>query len=382
MIKRCTSARSGSRLTRLIKHLLTILSCLVASSSLLSQSLNAIHWVDLAFEVEESSGLVAVNGELFTHNDSGGEPALYSIDPQSGQVLRQVWIANAQNVDWEDVCADDLYVYIGDIGNNNGNRQDLVIYKIAKADMLTSDTVQSEKIEFTYADQTSYASNPLTNYDAEGLIALNGTLYLFTKNRGNLQCNVYAIPSVAGQFVVPIIDQISSQGLITAATTAADGSLFLLGVDFNGPFLMYWPSASNPTFSDKPHQRINLQSTQVVQMEALWHDGTTLWMSTETEGGRPAALYQLGSGLSLQPTSSGMNTTVVFHQVHQQFYLSNPTGNKLKIEVWDMGGASILSMVGEEREMTLDAFDWTSGTYLMRIETEGIRQEVYKVVKP
>lgn len=364
------------------RSLTTLTYFAISAMASYSQSLSVLHLTDLPALVEESSGLVAVNGELFTHNDSGGDPVLYSVDPQNGQVLREVWIANAQNVDWEDVCADDLYVYVGDIGNNNGNRQDLVIYKVAKSDFLNADTVQSEKIEFAYADQSSFSSNPLTNYDAEGLIALQGTLYLFTKNRGNLQCNVYAIPSMAGQFVVPAIDQIASQGLITAATTGGNGSLYLLGVDFNGPFLMYWPSAPSPTFSNKPHQRINLQVPHAVQMEALWHNGAELLLSTETEGGRPAALYQLAPGLNLNHASRVKSTTVAFNSSDQHFYLNNPQQKILKMDVWTTGGQAIYSKVGEEGENKIDAGLWASSTYFLRIQLAGGQEEIHRIVRP
>ncbi|MCD4681234.1 MAG: hypothetical protein K8S00_12690, partial [Bacteroidales bacterium] len=56
--------------------------------------------------IEETSGLIYLNHKLITHNDSGGEAALYEIDSISGNVVRKVFISNAKNTDWEDICYD------------------------------------------------------------------------------------------------------------------------------------------------------------------------------------------------------------------------------------------------------------------------------------
>ncbi|MGC9330764.1 MAG: hypothetical protein ACP5DZ_02675, partial [Bacteroidales bacterium] len=80
----------------------------------------------------ENSGLVWLNGQLWTHNDSGNSNELFCVDTADCSVLRTVEISNAVNTDWEDICADEDYVYVGDFGNNNGDRTDLCIYKISR----------------------------------------------------------------------------------------------------------------------------------------------------------------------------------------------------------------------------------------------------------
>ena len=54
--------------------------------------------------VDETSGLINLDGTLITHNDSGGQPVLYELDSVSGNVTRSVTIENATNTDWEDIC--------------------------------------------------------------------------------------------------------------------------------------------------------------------------------------------------------------------------------------------------------------------------------------
>ena len=48
---------------------------------------------ELPAEIEETSGLIFHNGKLWTHNDSEGEPVLYSIDTTNGQILERKTIA-------------------------------------------------------------------------------------------------------------------------------------------------------------------------------------------------------------------------------------------------------------------------------------------------
>ena len=86
-------------------------------------------------EIQETSGLLFVGDELWTHNDSGNENRLYQLDTMTGAVLREVLIANAENEDWEDITQDNQYIYIGDFGNNEGTRTDLRIYRILKSSL-------------------------------------------------------------------------------------------------------------------------------------------------------------------------------------------------------------------------------------------------------
>ena len=136
----------------------------------------------------EISGFEYLNGKLIGHTDSGGENALYEISPTDGSVVRKVVISNASNIDWEDITADATHIFIGDFGNNNGNRQDLKIYRISQQDFFSLDTVAAETLSISYAAQTNFSSMRFqTNYDAEAMVAVGDSLYLFSKNWGNLR---------------------------------------------------------------------------------------------------------------------------------------------------------------------------------------------------
>ncbi len=123
--------------------------------------------------VFETSGLIFYNGKLVTHNDSGNTPQLFEIDTVSLEITRTVTLKNVENVDWEDIAQDDLYIYIGDFGNNLGTRQDLAIYRIAKSDYNGSDSVMAEVINFEYEDQVDFTNVGNSDWDAEALFVLN-----------------------------------------------------------------------------------------------------------------------------------------------------------------------------------------------------------------
>ena len=192
---------------------------------------------NLGSALNESSGLAIINGELWSHNDSGNPNEIYRINTADASVTRTVVIENATNVDWESVTQNDEYLFVGDFGNNNGNRTNLNILKIAIDDILNTlnDTVQAEVIQFSYADQSTFVSAPNNNnYDCEAFFYANDSLHLFSKNWANLKTKHYVLPAEAGTHQAAPTDSLNADGLITDAATNADGTVTLLGYKNNG----------------------------------------------------------------------------------------------------------------------------------------------------
>ena len=121
-----------------------ILTLLFISQITFSQQLNLV--TGLNDTLNGTSGLILLNGKIITHNDSGILPNLYEIDSLTGLISRTIHVSNAQNVDWEDITADDNYIYIGDFGNNNGTRTDLKIYRISQNDFFNTVSDQGKRI--------------------------------------------------------------------------------------------------------------------------------------------------------------------------------------------------------------------------------------------
>jgi len=179
--------------------------------------------VQLDKKMVETSALVQHQGSYWTINDSGDASYIYEINQNNGGVQTKVEILDAKNKDWESLTMDDQYLYIGDIGNNNGDRAKLTIYKV-ELDQLKSgvDNVKSTgKITFSYPDDKR-------NYDCEAMIIMNNQLWLFTKNRKGLDTHAYSIPLNEGHYTAKYEGAFQCDGLVTAATYKNE-KLTLLG---------------------------------------------------------------------------------------------------------------------------------------------------------
>lgn len=100
---------------------------LILSQNLICQQILEDH--PLSKTIEETSGLEIIDNMLITHNDSGGEPALYYID-KKGKIVETRKIKGVKNNDWEDITKDDEFIYIANMGNNFDTRKNLSIIKI------------------------------------------------------------------------------------------------------------------------------------------------------------------------------------------------------------------------------------------------------------
>lgn len=181
--------------------------------------------------LSESSGLLFFNGKIITHNDSGNTAQLFEIDTLSLVVTRAITVTNAQNVDWEDISQDENHIYIGDFGNNNGNRTDLTIYKILKSAYLTSESVTAERINFVYEDQVDFERDPNNNdWDAEALFVLNDELIILTKQWQSGGTVAYSVPKTPGSHSAKNLGSYAVNGLVTGATYNPETeTLFLIG---------------------------------------------------------------------------------------------------------------------------------------------------------
>jgi len=199
-------------------------SCTYASASV-----SATASVDMADTVDESSGLIIWNGNVYTQNDDS-DTHLYRISPANGEVTQTLNVAGTVNQDWEDIDQDETYVYIGDFGNNvNGNRTNLHIIKTGKTGLLAGNPVV-EYINFTYSNQTSLAAtgNNNTDFDCEAMVVGNDYIYLFTKQWVSHQTSLYRLAKTPGTHVAELLDTFNVNGLVTGATWLEDQKLVAL----------------------------------------------------------------------------------------------------------------------------------------------------------
>jgi len=251
-------------------------------------------------KINESSGLLMMDGKLITHNDSEEDPKLYEINEKTGEINRTVVISNVENNDWEDITADEDYIYIGDFGNNLGSRENLQVYKISKKEYNNTgtDSLEAEIIQFSYADQKEFKPARFnSNYDAEALISYKNNLYIFTKNWNNKKTNVYKLSKKPGNYSIEKIDTIDSRGLITGAVYDKENNRVLLtGSGIPTPFILELKGFSNGKFSNGKitKRKLEPQIGSSIQIEGITMSANknSFYISAEKSITGTSALYE------------------------------------------------------------------------------------------
>ena len=269
----------------------------------------------LAEKVKESSGLIFFDGKLVTHNDSGDGPNLYEIDTLTGAVLRTVTISNATNKDWEDITHDEENIYIGDFGNNYGNRTDLVIYKISKADFNTKTSIVADKIAFNYAHQKKLTSQLYANnFDCEAMLSLEDSLLLFSKNWQNKKTYSYILPKTPGAYTIAIRDSFDTQGLVTGATyNPYTKSVLLIGYITTslGNYLWEFSAFEGTNVFRGKNDKCTLNIIGSPQVEAITMKNSTTYYFSSEELSR--------KGITLKPYLSTFEHSSYFLSKQKKF---------------------------------------------------------------
>lgn len=316
--------------------------------------------------VNESSGLIRIGNKTITHNDSGDGAYLYEINPTDDEVLRTVYITNISHTDWEDITHDDDYIYIGDFGNNNGNRTNLMIYKINISDYLNSsnDSITAETITFNYTNQSDFsAALYQTNFDAETIIQAGDSLYIFTKNWGNGWTDIYPISKQAGNYSIEKSDSINVNGLITGGHfSESKNELYLCGYTFSQPFLVTVSDIPSTHFSAGTYKKQLLYSpsSHSIQTEAIYELNDTIFVTAEAYSGQSSGLYFISHSdlLSINPS---VTHTIKWHI--QNEILTIDSNDILEIKVYQLNGQCI----DQKKGNAIDISSYSYGVYIFRI---------------
>lgn len=223
--------------------------------------------MDLSNTLDEASGLIAWEGDLWTHVDDF-DTQLYRLDQVTGEIIGEYMLDGVINTDWEEIAQDSNYVYLGDFGNNgSGNRTDLHILKIEKVSLLAGNP-SIDTIWFSYSDQHSFdpSSPNQTEFDCEAFIVLSENIYLFTKQWISGNTTLYSLPKIPGKHTAQKISVFHVDGLISGATGQESGLVVLCG--YTGllqPFLcLLYDYEDNNFFSgNKRVLHLNLPLHQV-----------------------------------------------------------------------------------------------------------------------
>jgi len=245
--------------------------------------------------INETSGLEILNNVFVTHNDSGGEPSLYFFN-LSGEIINSIKLEKESsweiyNNDWEDISADENYIYIADTGNNFGTRDNLNIIKVK-----ISDFSINGKIDIFYSDQESFFPSSKHKYDAEALLIIEDKIALFSKDRDSLNTNLYLIDdtleekqglsSVANFNVNSLItggDYDSDTRILALVSYSPRGKQYLiLFEDFD---------ISNPLNNSFKKYIIPIERAQIEAVKII--SEKLFWVTSEDEGLGNPYMYKL-----------------------------------------------------------------------------------------
>lgn len=248
----------------------------------------------------ESSG-VAVSrthpGVLWTHNDAGHPAVLYATD-STGAALGRWTVTGARSVDWEDIaagpCPSGECLYVGDVGDNEEQRQAVMIYRVPEPDPDSGRgaTPPADTLRIRYPDRPR---------DVEALfVDQDGGTWLISKGRST-GILLYHVPAAAWETggavarlvdTLPIQHHLPSGRLVSGAALARDGrrvvvrtyrDLFLFTLD------------GNRLEAAPPPNRCEILGLEPQGEAVDWWDDSTLVLTSESRRG-PVHLLRCGGG--------------------------------------------------------------------------------------
>jgi hypothetical protein len=323
------------------------------------QTLKVDTMASLPIGLKESSGLVVESPNLFwTHNDGGDASTIYQID-STGKLLRTVKVRNAANVDWEEMTLDtEGSLYIGDFGNNNEDRRNLLIYKTLnfKNKYQTNAISHDAVIEFSYEDQLQFPpADPLKHFDAEAMIVEKDSIYIITKDFDTDPYTgktwIYSIPNVGGKHVAKLTKVLNTEnswkfkGAITASTKGF-GKVVLMSY----LKLFVFSDFGSKPFWEGTKKVLDFSMFDIVQREAVaFHptDSCRLYITSEEAKGIGGNLSTVNICSILSKTKD-TRTASAHVSVHPTpsvsdvfFELKDIAATDLRLNISDINGRSI-----------------------------------------
>ena len=246
--------------------------------------------------INETSGLEFYNNNFITHNDSGGEPSLYVFN-EMGEVIETIGLNKnpdfeIENNDWEDITNDNEYLFVADTGNNFGNRDNLNIIRVSKGTDFMVDGI----IEISYSDQESFFPRPKHKYDAEAIIVIEDKIALFSKDRENLNTDLYLVDkNQNGSQILTSEVSYNVNTLITGGDYDEDRNLLaLVSYNSNGnQYLLLFKNFKLNNLENNTFKKfkIPLEQAQIEAVKII--DEKTFWVTSEDEGIGSPFMYKI-----------------------------------------------------------------------------------------
>jgi hypothetical protein len=341
----------------------------------------------------ETSGLIFWNNYLWTHNDNT-DNNIYALDTIYGTIEEVYSLSGIENIDWEEISQDEDYIYIGDIGNNSGNRRNLRIYRISKNSIIARSPV-IDTIQFSYSDQVNFTpSSNDTDFDCEAFIVSTDSIYLFTKQWVSKGTSLYALQKNPGDHIAELRSSLDVNGLITGAVYLESKKLLALSGYSNqlNPFLYLLYDFKDTGFFSGNKRKIEID-LPFHQIEGITsEDGIKFYMSNEhfslfpvTNTPQKIHLFNLNPFLG-----SYLDIPILFPDEENNFIISPvPAHDMVKIKslvsilpaeykLIDISGRIVMTGTLSSENSLLSVSGLAAGLYILKIGQE--KGYSYKVI--
>lgn len=176
----------------------------------------------------EASGLIKshYNSDyIWSHNDGGNAAELFLIDATDASLKAKYSFSSTSNFDWEDIAVyysnDFSYIYVGDVGDNFGFRNNYSLYAFEEPTFDTNVTnfeINPRKIDFVYP-------NGSNNCEAIMVDPLTGDLLFATKAGSKTEifiAKAFQLNSAVGEITLKKLGELPLKN-VTAGDISQDG---------------------------------------------------------------------------------------------------------------------------------------------------------------
>jgi len=182
--------------------------------------------------LEEISGVALSlknEGILWAHNDSGHTASVYALNSDR-EIVMELILDGVGQVDWEDIsvgpCETGECLFIGDIGDNDGDRDSVGIYVLEEPEVDPDDAFSKVLFKDFELYRFEYKDKPR---NAEALaVHPDGNVYIFSKEDD--LSTVFKIPEFkkASLTTLEYVGRIETSEKVTAADIHRSGEKLLL----------------------------------------------------------------------------------------------------------------------------------------------------------
>jgi hypothetical protein len=349
----------------------------------------------LAGILSETSGLIFWNNHLWTHNDNI-DNNIYCLDTINDSVIQSYPLSRIENTDWEEISQDEDYIYLGDFGNNSGNRTDLKIFSISKNSLLNESPV-IDSIEFSYSDQSDFTSTGGydTDFDCEAFVVSKDSIYLFTKQWISNKTSVYSLSKNPGNYVAKLKSSFDVSGLITGAVYLESKRIIVLSgySERLDPFIYLLYDFQDHDFFSGNKRKIDVL-LPYHQIEGIaTKDGIKYFISNESFSLDPFINVSpkihifdlspfLGNFLDLSiPQPDEQNNFIISPVPAHDFITIKSFADLLPVDYTfiNLSGQIVLTGRLNEESSTINIFSLSAGTYIIKIGEQ--KKNSFKIIK-